>query len=685
MHAFTLSLYLLVHLVPGLLRGPYLQSATSTSIVVRWRTDVATNSRVWLGDAPGSLMQIVDSSALTTEHVVKLTGLQPQKRYYYAIGSSQDVLQGDSNNFFETAPPPGKRGKYRIGVFGDCGNNSVNQMNVRDRVADFLGTEYMNAWLLLGDNAYQTGTDAEYQSGFFNIYKNRYLKQSPIYPCPGNHDYANSSQRQVDHAVPYYNIFTVPIAGEAGGVASGTKAFYSFDYGNIHFLSLDSYGKESGGTRLYDTLGPQVQWIKADLAANVNREWVVAFWHHPPYTKGSHNSDTEAELVKIRENFIRILERNGVDLVLCGHSHDYERSKLMNGHYGVENTFNAAVHNVSQSSGRYDGSQDSCPYVKKSPDSTGTVYVVTGSAGQLGVTQAGYPHDALPMADAQHGGALLLEVEGKRLDARWIASDGVIRDQFTIVKDVNVRDSIQITKGQNITLSATYVAEYVWNTGEVTQEIGVSPAVTTDYIVHDAHSCLADTTTVVVSNPLPVRLVSFSGSLENEGVLLQWQTAEEMNASHFTIERSWSGRDFEPVGEVKASGESQVLHAYHYRDSDVQGHFQTKAYYRLIEVDFDGTQQVSSIIEIELGEPIDSKVSIKPNPSSGQDVVVEIAAEAGECKLILTDLNGRILQQTSLFAGKHPEIFSLGKLRAGIYIVTAILGGKSISRKLVVQ
>ena len=152
-----------------------------------------------------------------------------------------------------------------------------------------------------------------------------------MYPAPGNHDYANSGARQDDHNIPYYNMFTLPSNGECGGVPSGTEAYYSFDIGDVHFLSLDSYGEETN-TRLYDTLGAQVTWIKTDLAANTKR-WVVAYWHHPPYTKGSHNSDSEGELISMRENFIRILERYGVDLVICGHSHNYERSYLLKGYY----------------------------------------------------------------------------------------------------------------------------------------------------------------------------------------------------------------------------------------------------------------------------------------------------------------------------------------------------------------
>lgn len=101
MKTYILSLLLLSHAVPGLLRGPYLQSATPASIVIRWRTDIATDSRVSFGLSPGSLSETVDSTSLVTEHEVKLTGLQPETKYYYSIGSSQIVLQGDAGNFFK--------------------------------------------------------------------------------------------------------------------------------------------------------------------------------------------------------------------------------------------------------------------------------------------------------------------------------------------------------------------------------------------------------------------------------------------------------------------------------------------------------------------------------------------------------------------------------------------------------
>jgi hypothetical protein len=421
-----------------LIRGPYLQVASSTGIMVRWRTDVSARSKVSYGTLPGKLDQSVVDNTILTEHKIRLTGLKPLTKYYYAIGGLKDTLQGNADNYFTTLPEPGKTGHYTVAVLGDCGDNSINQRHVKEQMLKYMGKNDINAWLLLGDNAYQDGTDSEYQSKFFNIYKDDLLKKYALFPTPGNHDYHDSDytavRAQETHETAYYQNFSMPTEGESGGTPSHNQAFYSFDVGNIHFISLDSYGKEDKAYRLYDTIGPQVQWIKKDLAANKNKGWVIAFWHHPPYTMGSHNSDKEGELIQIREKFIGVLEREGVNLVLNGHSHDYERSKLMRGHYGPEKSFDAKKHNLSTSSGKNDGSKNSAPYVINKDKNVGTVYVVSGSAGKLGGQQTEFPHNAMYYSDADHGGACLLDVRDNRLELKWICADGEIRDQFTIIK-----------------------------------------------------------------------------------------------------------------------------------------------------------------------------------------------------------------------------------------------------------
>ncbi|TDH24676.1 metallophosphoesterase family protein [Segetibacter sp. 3557_3] len=485
----------------GLLRGPYLQVATSESIMVRWRTDALTRSVVNYGAAPGQLDLLAEDTSLTFEHKVLLTGLSPHTKYYYGIGGGMgDTLQSGAENYFVTLPAPGATGSYRIGVFGDCGNNSTNQRNVRDQVIKYLGDKHMDSWILLGDNAYSSGTDPEFQQKFFNVYKDNLLRKYPLFPAPGNHDYNDlyrfKSSAQASHDIAYYQNFSMPTQGEAGGVASNTQAFYAFDIGNAHFLSLDSYGKEDNITRMSDTLGAQVQWIKKDLEAIENRssKWVIAYWHHPPYTMGSHNSDRETELVKIRENFIRILERYGVDLVLCGHSHVYERSKLMNNHFGMEASFSEEKHNLSTSTALYDGSKNGCPYIKDSANNKGTVYVVTGSAGAQGGHQETYPHDAMFYSFNNLGGASMVEVEDNRLDLKFISADGQIRDHFTMMKNVNKTHILRVKKGQSLTLKASFVGNYKWNKSTATtRNINVvAPAGKTVYEVYDPFSCVKD-------------------------------------------------------------------------------------------------------------------------------------------------------------------------------------------------
>jgi predicted phosphodiesterase len=484
-----------------LTRSPYLQRGTQSEITIRWRTGTPSDSRVEVGTSPGVYTQTVDDLALTTEHIVRVTGLNADTKYYYRIGTTTQVLQGNTDNFFTTVPQEGTR-KVRIAAFGDCGRNENNfQANTLTRYRNYLsanGIDAADAWILLGDNAYNSGTENEFNTNFFNIYGPTILKNHKLYPAPGNHDYGSVNLET--KVGPYYNLFTMPTQGEGGGVPSNTPAFYSYDIGDVHFLSLDSYGTEAN-KKMYDTTGAQVAWIKADLAANT-KKWVVAYWHHPPYTKGSHNSDTETDLVAIRENFIRILERNGVDLIICGHSHDYERSYLLKGYYKAnpgdaqvnENNFNPLTHTASTSSAKYDGSANSCPYIYKHGNNHhGTVYIVSGNAGADGGVQGGYPHDAFPYSDQNFGGMFYFEADSNRLDAKYIRSDGAIGDNFTIMKGVNVADTFFIISGNQVTLNASWGGNYAWSTTATTRTITVTPAEgLTNYSVVDNLGCLKD-------------------------------------------------------------------------------------------------------------------------------------------------------------------------------------------------
>jgi hypothetical protein len=521
-----------------LVRGPYMNLATQSSIIIRWRTDIATDSKVSYGTTVDNLANSVTNALLTTEHIVQLNGLTTNTQYFYSIGSTNQILQGDANNYFKTLPIVGSKQKIRILAMGDMGTNSTTEKQVQTAYLTYNGVKYTDVWLLLGDNAYTNGLDSEFQNNFFNIYQTNLTKNHVLWPATGNHDYANSSARQSDHLIPYYNMFSLPAKGEAGGIASNTEAYYSYNYGNIHFVSLDSYGWEAGKTRLYDTTGPQAIWLKQDLAANT-QPWTVVYFHHPPYSKGV-NSDVDSQEIKIRMRIVPIFERYKVDLVLCGHSHIYERSFLINGHYGLENSFDISTMALSNSSAVYNGTANSCPYEKNSNDArNGIVYAVVGSSGQIGGTSAGYPHNAMEYSNNSTGGAMVIEVEDNRLDAKWVCSDGVIRDQFTIMKNVNKVIDTTVSFGSTVTLTASWMGSYAWSNGATTRSITVTASSNISFTVSDSLNCLKDSFHISLTGPLSASVtagaIACSGGTTTATVTASGGTPPYTGTGTFTV------------------------------------------------------------------------------------------------------------------------------------------------------
>ena len=406
-------------------RGPYLQSGAPTSIVVRWRTTQATDSRVRFGATPGNLNLTADDPTSTTEHLVKLTGLSSDTKYYYSIGSFLATLAGgDTNHFFITSPLPGSSKPTRVWVLGDAGTKNNDQRAVRDAYYNFTGDRHTDLWLMLGDNAYNNGEDSEYQLAIFeNMYESM-LQKSVLWATRGNHDRGPNSGGGWTNGGAYYDMMTLPTNGEAGGMASGTEAYYSFDYGNIHFICLESTASE-----LRADGGPMWTWLEADLAAN-DKNWTIAFWHHPPYSKGSHNSDSESELVDMRQRALPLLEDGGVDLVLGGHSHSYERSYFIDGHYGNSSTFNASM-KVDGGDGRTDGAGAYTKATLTPTPHAGAVYVVAGSSGKVSGGSLNHP---VMFTSLNELGSMVLDIDGNRLDAKFLDDAGTVRDYFTMLK-----------------------------------------------------------------------------------------------------------------------------------------------------------------------------------------------------------------------------------------------------------
>jgi murein DD-endopeptidase MepM/ murein hydrolase activator NlpD/PKD repeat protein len=404
-----------------LVRGPYLQMQTDDGISVHWRTDLATDSVVRYGSSAGNLTSSVSVSGSHTEHAVKLTGLGANQKYYYSVGDSVAAIGGDGSYHFSTAPVQGAAADTRIWVLGDSGTANASARAVRDAYKAWTGSDPADLLLMLGDNAYNDGTDAEYQAAVFDTYP-EVLRQIPMFSTLGNHD--GHSADSATQSGPYYAIHNLPKNAEIGGLASGTEAYYSFDYANIHFISLDSYetSRSPGGAML--------TWLESDLALNT-QPWVIAIWHHPPYSMGSHNSDTEGRLIDMRQNALPILEDWGVDVVMSGHSHSYERSYLLDGHYGNSLSLDPVANVLNPGDGRQSGDG-----VYAKPDAiaaarAGAVYAVAGSSGKVSGGSLNHPAMFLSVSSL---GSLVLDVSGNRLDAVFLDDTGSVLDEFTISK-----------------------------------------------------------------------------------------------------------------------------------------------------------------------------------------------------------------------------------------------------------
>ena len=415
-----------------IVRGPYLQVLTPNSIQICWRTDVSTDSRVDFGTSLGAQTLTTTDAAPKIDHFVTLTGLSPATTYFYSVGNASQILDGNKPSFrFKTAPVNGTIGPYRIWAIGDFGKGNQGQIDVMNSFLQYQDTAHTDLMLMLGDNAYSDGTQVEFQEKLFDIYDS-ILPYIPVFSTPGNHDYnsVNRLDPPLQHAGPYFDIFNNPMNGEAGGVASTHELYYSFDYGNIHFISLNSEIQAwttSGSSQMF-------QWLEQDLQANT-KEWVVCYFHQPPYSRGSHNSDDIWELLMLamRQNALPKLEQYGVDVVICGHSHVYERSKLIKGHYGYSFTFSNSTHAISTANGNYSQGQHYTKYLNGT--NAGTVYVVCGNSGSKD-SNPSLNHPVMVASDGGDDayGSMMFEVNGNRLDGKYIKSNGVIHDHFTIIK-----------------------------------------------------------------------------------------------------------------------------------------------------------------------------------------------------------------------------------------------------------
>ena len=287
------------------LRGPYLQKMTDESVEILWTSDSPDAASVVVRTPDGSpvveLNPVVDEQSDRPEfaqYVTKVEGLESETIYCYEVrGEDGAWLEATG---FRTAPGPDSTTPIKIVVLGDLGTRTPDQYAVLSQIEQ---VQY-DLVLIPGDLAYDKGTISDHEKNFFGVYEH-IMRSIPIFVKTGNHDYA------ADGAV-FREVFSLPDNGGPGGV----ERWDSLDWGSIHIVS-----------RATEKIGDaqQIAWLEADLAAN-SQATTIVFMHRPPFSSGSHGS-TKSTHVALTPLFVE----HGVDLVLAGHDHNYERTQAIDG------------------------------------------------------------------------------------------------------------------------------------------------------------------------------------------------------------------------------------------------------------------------------------------------------------------------------------------------------------------
>ena len=368
----------------SLLRPPCLQGMRPDGVTIMWATlERGTGYIQYSEDGYGAnfaearsrifLPQDTGLPYAYMQHEATLSELAPGMDYQYSVLAGGEPISDPGACSFRTAG----RGPFNFVVFGDSGQGGAEQYALASRIA----SERASFVLHTGDLAYMHGTFEQYHSNYFRYYGGL-MNSVPFFPTPGNHDYLTNN------AAPYLALHSVP---QDTVPFDDRGRYYSFDWGNAHFVSLDSNASLASAI---EGTGPMLAWLEEDLRAT-RQFWRIVFFHHPPYAAGPNQSDEISSLV--REAIVPILEKHGVQLVLNGHEHAYHRSRLIRNNTVVK-------------------------------PGEGTTYVTSGGGAFLYPV---FPHSLVEVSKPEHH-YIRAEVRGTRLTLQTIGIDGTEVDSFTL-------------------------------------------------------------------------------------------------------------------------------------------------------------------------------------------------------------------------------------------------------------
>ena len=282
-------------------RAPYIQNPTRTSIEIAWRTVQDRGGLVeYRGPGSNNVMRVWEAG-ITKKHHVTLSGLQVGTRYEYSVYSGDQAVLEEGT--FETAPEH-YEDTFSFLLLGDSGVGTdaqwdvARQMEKRSDGADFV--------VHVGD--VHQGLGDYYDGVYFKPYADLITRMN-IFTTLGNHDVIT------DNGGVYLDDFYLPHNNP-----DSTERYYSFRWANAYFIALDT-------NQPFSPLSPQYFFLVDALndPFRLTAGWTFVYMHHPPYVE--HEIDPYGAQ-NIRNFLVPVFEEYGVDLVMTGHVHCYERGRL---------------------------------------------------------------------------------------------------------------------------------------------------------------------------------------------------------------------------------------------------------------------------------------------------------------------------------------------------------------------
>src|ERR671927_30295 len=193
---------------------------------------------------------------------------------------------------------PVKEGSTRFMVVGDTGTGAKGQYELAAVMARYWQAFPFETALMMGDNLYGTEKAEDYKKKFEDAYRPLLDNKVKFYATLGNHDESNER---------FYEYFNM-----------NKEEYYNFKKGPVSFYSLNSNYMDK----------KQLAWLEEKLKADTSA-WKVAFFHHPPYSSGGKHGSSSS----LRDVVEPLFLKYGVNVVLAGHEHFYERIKPQKGIY----------------------------------------------------------------------------------------------------------------------------------------------------------------------------------------------------------------------------------------------------------------------------------------------------------------------------------------------------------------